>query len=278
MTRVQHLYRFYFKIPIVTESILNIELHPAYFAFAVKAPNETIYSNAHIEHLTSIPANGINYILLSEWLKGLQNIWNKSYQKIFIAIHGYPVSATPDKEGGTITLEKLHAISAEDSAVIQTRLKDDFIWTMSLPQNLKKLLDSYFEGATIVPSTYGISRYIIEHNNHISLLNLHITPTEGHFLYITGRHPQYYNCFKYKNKDDLLYFTLLTYKMLGLTPETYPLTLSGLVEKDSEVFQLLYQYIRNVYITDYPVPIQLPEDNSAVVQPNYLANLLYTAH
>ena len=42
----------------MTESVLNIELHPNFFAYAVKSPQETLYSKAHIEHLTTISENG----------------------------------------------------------------------------------------------------------------------------------------------------------------------------------------------------------------------------
>ncbi len=277
LTIVQLLFDFVLNIRTVTESILNIELHPAYFAYAVKAPNENMYSNAHIEHLSIVPGNGIDFSRLSEWLKSLQNIWNRSYQKVYIAIHGYPVTVTPDKEGGVITLQNIQSLSIKDEYFIQSELINEFILTFSIPETLKKLLDSYFVGAAIVPSTFGICKHILKDTHHISQLNLHITPGEGHFFYVVSKQPKYFNTFRYKNKDDLLYFTLLVYKMLELEPDSYPLSISGLVEKDSEVFKLLYQYIRNIYTADFPVPLKDHSEHSEIVQPNYLANLLFIA-
>lgn len=278
LTRVQLLFDFILNIRTVAESTLNIELHPAYFAYAVKAPNQNLYSKAHIEHLSAVSANGIDTSRLSEWLKSLQNIWNRSYQKVYIAIHGYPVTITPDREGGIISLQHLNSSEIENDYFIQSELKHEFIFTMSIPGAVKKLLDSYFLGAAIVPSAFGICKYILEETHHISQLNLHITPNEGHFFFSNNGQPKYFNTFKYKNKDDLLYFTLLVYKMLELAPETYPLSISGLVEKKSEVFMLLYQYIRNIYISDFPVPLEDVSDDSDIVQPNYLANLLFIAN
>jgi hypothetical protein len=53
--------------------------------------------------------------------------------------------------------------------------------------------------------------------------------------------------------------------------------LSGMIEKDSEIFHLLFQYIRNVYIDESNVPVKdLTSDK--LLQSNYLANLIFTAN
>src|SRR5690606_39100191 len=122
---------------------------------------------------STIPAHGIDMNQLGDWLKSLQNIRNRSYQKNFIAIHGYPNTLTPDYEGGIQSLKAMSSSETNNDIFIQAELKEGAIWTMSIPQSLKKLLDSYFVGASILPSTFGICKHILEDNHHISQLNLH---------------------------------------------------------------------------------------------------------
>ncbi|HZH68587.1 MAG TPA: DUF3822 family protein [Chitinophagales bacterium] len=257
----------------MTESILNIELHPTFFAYAIKAHNEGLYSNAHIEHLSTTSKHEIDIQQLSDWLKSLQDIWNISFQKTFIALHACPTTITPDFEGGAISLGNLNSRTINDGQVIQKSLTEDFVFSMYVPNALLKLLDSYFLGAKIVPSSYGMCKYLVKHNTKEQFLNLHITPSEGHFFFIKKDQPIYFNSFLYKNEDDLLYYTLLVYKALNLSVDLSPLSISGMVEKESKIFKLLYNYIRDIEIRKDDLP--LDETHSKIVQPNYLANLLY---
>lgn len=261
----------------MTESILNIELHPAYFAYAIKAPNELNYTQAQIDHIDAGKPSSIDLQHLSVWLKGLQNVWNRSFQKIFICIHGYPHTITPDAQGGELAVTQLSSQVIEQPYFVHKYLKEEFCITMMIPPALKKLLDSYFWGATLLTSSYGICQHILNDDATPTSLNLHITPREGTFFYKRYNEPVYLNAFNYTNQDDLLYYVLLVYQKLFLSVDSFPLTVSGLVEEDSEIYKLLYQYIRNISIADFELPLEENIELSSVVQPNYLANLLYIA-
>lgn len=56
----------------------------------------------------------------------------------------------------------------------------------------------------------------------------------------------FYNSFSYDKASDLLYFVLLTYEQCRLNPDQIPLMLSGTMLPDSEIYKLLYRYIRNI--------------------------------
>lgn len=262
----------------MTESVLNIELHPNFFAYAVKSPQETLYSKAHIEHLTTISENGIDLTQLSTWLKSLQKIWNNTSQKISISIHGYPVTITNTKEEAQITHQTLISTTPSGSFWIQEKLNDGIIWTMTIPIDLKNLLDSYFVQPKLSPSVLGFCKNVFENSNSIQQLHLYLTPQIAYFYYQVGKKPTFYNSFQYKNKEDLLYYILLVYKMLELDTNSYPLILSGMIEKESEIYHLLYQYIRNVYIEECNVPIKDLSNEDELLHSNYLANLIYTSN
>ncbi len=262
----------------MTDSVLNIELHPDFFAYAVKAPNEVLYSKAQIEHLTTINQNGIDLNQLSIWLKSLQKVWNNASQNTSIAIHGYPVTITNKKEDAKITHETLIPSSSSEDFWIEENLNDNFVWTMTIPIELKSLLNSYFVQPTLSPSILGFCKNVYEKTTSIQQLHLYITPQIAYFYYQLGKQPTYYNSFHYKNKEDLLYYIMLVYKMLNLQTDSYPLILSGMIEKESEIYHLLYQYIRNVYIEECNVPIKDLTVEDPLLHPNYLANLIYTSN
>ncbi|MFK7949455.1 MAG: DUF3822 family protein [Saprospiraceae bacterium] len=54
------------------------------------------------------------------------------------------------------------------------------------------------------------------------------------------------NTYEFKTAKDFIYFTLLTFDQLDLNVEKTPLFLSGEVMKASEIYNLLYRYIRDI--------------------------------
>ena len=55
-----------------------------------------------------------------------------------------------------------------------------------------------------------------------------------------------YNSFAYRSKEDFLYYILFTAEQLDLSTEKFELLLSGMVEKDGELYKLAHAYIRKV--------------------------------
>jgi len=55
-----------------------------------------------------------------------------------------------------------------------------------------------------------------------------------------------FNCFSFKTKEDFIYYILFTAEQLNLNPEEFNLVLMGDIEKESELYGILYQYIRNI--------------------------------
>ncbi|WP_223035067.1 DUF3822 family protein [Hanstruepera marina] len=55
-----------------------------------------------------------------------------------------------------------------------------------------------------------------------------------------------YNSFEFQTKEDFIYYVLFTFEQLQLDPETINLILLGDIEKDDELYAILYKYIRHV--------------------------------
>ncbi|WP_136481011.1 DUF3822 family protein [Cognatitamlana onchidii] len=55
-----------------------------------------------------------------------------------------------------------------------------------------------------------------------------------------------YNAFKYTTKEDFIYYLLFTAEQLNLDTEVFKLVLLGNINKNDELYEITYQYIRHV--------------------------------
>lgn len=56
----------------------------------------------------------------------------------------------------------------------------------------------------------------------------------------------FYNAFNFSTKEDFIYYILFTAEQLQLNPEVFKLILLGEIEKDSELYEIVYTYVRHV--------------------------------
>lgn len=64
------------------------------------------------------------------------------------------------------------------------------------------------------------------------------------------------NTFSFKTKEDFIYYILFTAEQLKLNPEEFQLTFLSDIEKESELYKLVFKYVRNVnfYSPEYEIP------------------------
>jgi len=91
-------------------------------------------------------------------------------------------------------------------------------------------------------NTYKFS----EHPHMFANLN------DNHFeiVVIANNKLLFYNSFKYKTKEDFIYFVLFTAEQLQLNPEKFDLILSGNISKESEYYKIAYKYVRNIRLKE----------------------------
>jgi len=106
--------------------------------------------------------------------------------------------------------------------------------------------------------TYGT--FIYKHSSTIlieKLLN-NYKNFEGDFCFVNvsnnnfeiivlkNKKLELFNSFTFNTKEDFIYYILFTAEQLNLNPEEFNLVLLGDIEKESELYTILYQYIRNI--------------------------------
>lgn len=115
-----------------------------------------------------------------------------------------------------------------------------------------------------------VSTILIEHTllieRHSKTEKVYVNISKNHFeiIIINKGRLILYNAFKYKTKEDFIYYLLFTIEQLKLNPETLNLIFIGDIDKKEELYLIAYKYIRLVYLGNR-------EDNfkyNADAQPN----------
>lgn len=56
-----------------------------------------------------------------------------------------------------------------------------------------------------------------------------------------------YNSFNFSTKEDFIYYILFTAEQLQMDPNEFQLTLIGEIDKTSELYEITYNYVRNIH-------------------------------
>ncbi|VAW25876.1 FIG032012: hypothetical protein, partial [hydrothermal vent metagenome] len=75
---------------------------------------------------------------------------------------------------------------------------------------------------------------------------INVTKTNFDIVVFKNKKLELFNSFHFKTKEDFIYYVLFITEQLNLNPEEFKLVLLGDIEKNSDVYNILYQYIRNI--------------------------------
>jgi hypothetical protein len=75
-----------------------------------------------------------------------------------------------------------------------------------------------------------------------------VSGKEMEMMVVSDKKLLFYNQFEYKTKEDFLYFLLFSLEQLQMDLEKVQLKLFGAVEEGDPIFDLCYQYIKNVSV------------------------------
>lgn len=75
---------------------------------------------------------------------------------------------------------------------------------------------------------------------------IHLSKSTFDIVIIKNSNLQFFNIFEYKTKEDFMYYVLFTLEQLDLSTEETLVSILGDMEEDSDLFRLMYTYIRNI--------------------------------
>ena len=76
---------------------------------------------------------------------------------------------------------------------------------------------------------------------------VHVQDNQFEIVVVEKKKLILYNSYLYETKEDLVYYILFVAEQLKQNPEDFDLELYGSIEPYSEIYALIYKYVRNVY-------------------------------
>ena len=88
-----------------------------------------------------------------------------------------------------------------------------------------------------------LSTYRYSEHPHIFI---HVDRNRMYVVAISNNNLQLYNSFSFKTREDFLYHLLFAAEQLDMDPENFELVLSGDIDKNSELYDIAYTYVRKI--------------------------------
>ncbi len=119
----------------------------------------------------------------------------------------------------------------------------------SIPEDIQKMLSNLFPGCKIHSHTSALIESTLIHCKNLPVKKrafINVRKNTIDILITEGNKLLYQNSFSYLSNKDFIYYILFVLEQLRITPEEIDLSLMGLIDKDSKLFEIVYKYIRNV--------------------------------
>lgn len=124
-----------------------------------------------------------------------------------------------------------------------------------IPAKLVGLLNKLFPGYQLFSHASVLIESLLIINKNLPAYKKCYVNARNSYLDIIiteGRKLLYYNAFNYKTKEDFIYYLIFVLDQLKLNPEEIELILSGFIDKNSKLFELVYKYMRNIEFLQSP--------------------------
>lgn len=109
------------------------------------------------------------------------------------------------------------------------------------------LIDTYGPFTFKHASTVLIESLINQYKNLESdYLFINVYKTSFEIVVLKNKKLELYNSFSFITKEDFIYYILFTAEQLNLNPEEFNMVLLGAIDMDSDLYHILYKYVRNI--------------------------------
>lgn len=231
---------------------LSIQLSLDGFSFCIynNIENELIYFAVHEFLKKAIsPYKHLEFI---EELFKKEKILNLTYNSVTVTHFNNLITQVPLPFFDKNNLERYLQYSIkvlENDYITFDEIKNSEIVNVYIPfVNINNfLIDKFNSFIYKHSSTVLIEKLVHQYKNFEGdFYFVNITKNNFEIVVIKNKKLELYNCFDFKTKEDFIYYILFTSEQLNLNPEEFELILLGDIEKESELYVILYLYIRNI--------------------------------
>ncbi len=199
--------------------------------------------------------NIYNFQLLCEKLTQLltqTNFLKNTYKSVKIIFVNKKSTLIPlplfEKDKKDTYLKFNHNI--EEESIIYDKLNNPEAYNIyALPKCIEtKLKDTFSDYKINHHSSCLIESLLFQYKNQAPEEKMFVNVSNSYFdiIVIKNKELLLYNYFNYKTCEDFIYYILFVLEQLKLNPENIDLILLGNIEKRSDLYQILYKYIRNI--------------------------------
>ena len=234
------------------ENNLSIQLSLDGFSFCIytKLEQELIFfADFEFEKKAVSPYKQLEYV---EEIFKRENLLESTYNSVTVIHFNNLVTPVPqpffDKNSLASYLQNTIKVLDNDFITFDN-IKNTEIVNVYIPfVNINNfILDKFGSFIYKHSSTVLIEKLVHKYKNlEGDFCFVNVTGSCFEIVVIRNKKLELYNCFEFKTKEDFIYHILFTAEQLHLNPEEFELILLGDIEKESELYTILYQYIRNI--------------------------------
>ena len=119
----------------------------------------------------------------------------------------------------------------------------------------------------MTPLILGYQKIATHRNGHQVFAN--VRDGQVQVLFFDGKNLIFANSFPFKTSQDFAYFILNVYEQFKLSAETTPLSISGSLTEDSDLFKVIYRYIRYIGFVNTPSYFRFGQQFTGIPQHFY---------
>lgn len=197
---------------------------------------------------------------LSDWLTDQRQVLREVYGRTTVCIHAGRFSLVDDAALATErNFGLVNRFFPESENLITDTIAPGFTVQFTVDIRLYRLLTAHVAAEDLAFGDRGfLNRLLASNDDGLYCQVLGQDLTAG---VVRQGKPVFFNKYHARSPEDVLYYLLLSYQAHELDPKRDPLFISGLVERDSPLFRLVFDYVRNVSMDDGPGELQLPESS-----------------
>ena len=117
------------------------------------------------------------------------------------------------------------------------------------PEDLMQKVNEIWPNSKLIHSSSSLLEILaINFKNLSDDKQVFVNVLEDRFelVYFKQNKLHFYNSFKFKTKEDFIYFLLAAFEQLLINPEEAKLKLLGIIDKEGQLYEIIYQYIRHI--------------------------------
>lgn len=234
------------------DNYLSIQLSLDGFSFCVYNKVQAkigVFGVYEFENNTSSPFKQLDCI---KELFSQEELLQRNYKTVFVSHFNNLVNQVPQplfNKNGLANYLQYTVKVLENDFIAYDELNNSEIINVYIPfVNVNNfLLDTYETFVYKHSSTVLIENLLNQYKNlEGSFFFVNVTGKHFEIVVIKNKKLELFNFFSFNTKEDFIYYILFTAEQLNLNPEEFELILMGDIEKESELYAIVYLYIRNI--------------------------------